>query len=469
MQRDHARLGACVVLLLLLGALAVYFGREPAKRWMRDRTLTEAKEFAAKKDYRSALVALHRAVDKNPHDREVWRQVADFLTEMGSPDVLTAKRNLLSLSPDDMSLRLGFVLDALKFGDVEAAREAANGVREGAREDVEFFRMTAALAVSTGKQGELEASLEELVRRAPGDHETALDLACLRLWGPDAARAAEARAALLRLLEVRDVRVRSAVELLKHAARTGERAEADFLVARIHEHLTGRAPTREPGSDQPPGWFTMIERLKAEAETSAPSAAVLARWLGALGLGREAIVWLERVPERVREAAVVKAVALDLAVAVEDMERLRSGLREGAWGRLPTEAVDLAFAARWQRRASQPDHARETWGGCAAGDGRRAPGFARAGAPGGCVARYGRCARRDAGGDATFPDGALGLGSVATGVCAPQRHAAALRALRPMGEHAAAHASDRARLDLSSPDRQRSHTRGAHARARAAR
>lgn len=281
-QRDQWRIAAIVLLLVPVGAAAYRVGRPMLHRWQRDQALAEARELAAKKDYRAALVALHRAVAKSPSEVQTWKQVADFLGELGSPEVLVARKNLVWLAPDDLSLRLGFVLDALRFGDVAGAREAVAGVREAAREEVDFFRMAAALAYATGRTEEFERSLTELLARAPADREAALDLATLRLWGADPARAEAARTALTELLAHPEVRVRAAVELLKHTARTGTRPEANALVAELHRRWFGRPPpplaeTAQRAVTEPPGWVPVVEAMKRDAAESAHEAAVLAR------------------------------------------------------------------------------------------------------------------------------------------------------------------------------------------------
>jgi hypothetical protein len=379
-QRDQWRIAVVVLVLIPVGAAVYRFGRPVLHRWQRDQALDEARELAAKKDYRAALVALHRAVAKSPPDVQTWKQVADFLGEIGSPEVLVARKNLVWLAPDDLSLRLGFVLDALRFGDVAGAREAVSGVREGAREEVDFFRMAAALAYATGRTEEFERSLTELLARAPADREAALDLATLRLWGADAGRAEAARASLTELLAYPDVRVRAAVELLKHVARTGTRADANALVAELHRRWFGQPPpplaeTAQRALTEPPGWVPVVEAMKRDAEEAAHEAAVLARWLAAIGQPREAALWLDGLADRVRRSRLVGAARLELALGLDDAERLRPLLLDGAWGRARSDTIDLAFAARWQRRAGRAANAAATWADAVASAGESLPGL----------------------------------------------------------------------------------------------
>ena len=62
-----------------------------------------------------------------------------------------------------------------------------------------------------------------------------------------------------------------------------------------------------------------------------------------------------------RTDAEVRTAAAELAARGDDLERLRDRLREGAWGRMPPEAVDLVLAARIQRLRFGEKHARVTW------------------------------------------------------------------------------------------------------------
>lgn len=364
-QRDVCKIVAGLGVLAPLVMLGLYLAKPRVQRWQRDQALAEARALTAKKDYRNALVAFHRVIDKSPTDVESWKLVADFLSETGSPEVLVARRNLVWLAPDDISLRLGFVLDALRFGDVNGASEVVGGVREGAREEVAFYRMAAALAYAMGRTGEFEANLEELLKRQPGDHNAALDLATLRLWGADAAKAAEARRALVELLREPDVRVRAAVELLKYVARTGTRSDADALVAVLHRIFLNRPPADPigagPAMAEPPGWLAVTEALKTNAAGSANDAAVLARWMAAIGQPREVLVWIDSLDAKVRRSPLVAAATMELSLMLDDAARLRPLLLDGAWGRASLETVDLAFAARWERKQGKTDDARNTW------------------------------------------------------------------------------------------------------------
>lgn len=363
-QRDVAKLIIGIVVLGGIGSAAYIWGRKPIRLWQRDKALAAAREFIAKKDYASALSALRRAADRNPNDIEVWRQVADFLGSTGSPDVLVARRNLVELSPDDLSLRLGFVVDALRYGDVMTARDVYSGVRDGEREEVAFFRMAAAIAYATGQTDVLEKNLDEILKRSPGDRQAMMDLVLIQLWGADADKARAAKSSALELLKNPEVRVRGSVELLKYTARNGAPADMRELVSQLNISFFGRPPpaVNNPNPNEPPGWIALVEGIKQQAAGSAQEAAMVARWLSSLGQTREALVWIDTLGEGIRRSPLVSAAALELSIIIDDADRLRVLLLNGAWGRAAPETVDLAFASRWQRRLGHFSNAQATWG-----------------------------------------------------------------------------------------------------------
>ncbi|MBI3886977.1 MAG: hypothetical protein HY302_14805, partial [Opitutae bacterium] len=358
-----------LALILLVGTfgLGVFFAGKPFWRgWRQQAALRQARQFAESHDYRNAVLALRRATEENVSDLETWRVVADFLAEIGSPEAITARKNAVNLSPQDNSLRLAYVIEALRYGEIQSAQEALAAAREGAHKDIAFHQMAAAIAMALRRKGDLAGQLERILQFDPQNPEARFNLAALRVWGDDPARSAPA------VQELRDLtgpanpmRVRAALELLKFAARTGGRTEVDALVAFLHTNFCGRPPSATQVRDnggQPPGWFALLEAMKAGAAKDPFDAAPMARWMASVSMRREALAWLEELPPALRRGPVVGSSYIDLIVAVDDPERLRRVLVDGgALGKIEPAVVDLAFAARWQRAHLLEARGRTTW------------------------------------------------------------------------------------------------------------
>lgn len=359
-QRDAWRFGGAALALAVLGTAGYLF----VKPWWAGRqhreALAQAEEFGARQEYREMLLALRRATELAPSDLTTWREVAHRLREIGSPEVLRAQRNLVELAPQDISLRLALVSEALRFGEVDLARQELGAIDAAAQRDAAFHRLAASLALALGRADELEAALTALVAADPKDGEARFNLAALQVWGADPVKAAAALRELEALTSVAEVRVRAALELLKHAARQRDLKRVEQLVTLLLQRLSPTGAPATPRGD-PPGWQQLVDALKAAAAPSAADCALTARWLADVRLERDALLWIEGMPEAMRRHPELLDVAAELSARIGDTIRLGFLLRAGAWDGMPDDAITLAFAARIQRERGQLERAAGTW------------------------------------------------------------------------------------------------------------
>jgi len=369
-QRAFRRIAIFVLLAAVAAAPAWYFGRPYWEKWERKRALEQVRAFSQRNDYRSAALALRRAIEADPNDPATWQEAARLLAEIGSPDVLTAREQLTRLEPANLGAKLALAADALRFERPDVAQATLAGIENGARRDEAFFRLAVSLALTLGRADEVEANLAQLVAAAPNDFVARFDYAATRLWSVDEEKRDAARRDLEALLHERSVRIRAAVELTKEAARQTEGRRADEVVTVLMQQFVPgwRGSAREVTM---PVWASLLERMKnVAAADGAEAVAVLGQWLGDIGQPHETLLWLEGLPAELRNAPAVKEVAAQLSANVGDLDRLEALLREGAWGGWPRDVLTLAMAAHLQRLRYEEAHGRATWADAvtAAGD-----------------------------------------------------------------------------------------------------
>ena len=365
-QKDLLRLG-----LIVFGAAAlagaVYFFAAPSWRgWRHRQALRQALEHAERQDYRGSMLALKRATELAPLDLATWREVAERLAELGSPQSVLAHENMVRLAPGDVSLRLALVGEALRFGQTGSADAALRELDKAARADASFHRLAAALSMATGEAAQLEEHLAALIAASPNDFIARFNLAALRVWNLDTAKRDDALAELEALTSAPPVRVRAGLELLKHAARTRDAARArhvvDILLDRLPSPASPPAPASDSGSEAPAGWLELVAALQADAaHTGGAEVELVARWMAEVRLRKEALAWIDTLPAALRDTQPVQRAEVSLGAETDNLDRLATLLRAGALGPLPADTVQLALTSRLQRRRYQETHGRDTW------------------------------------------------------------------------------------------------------------
>ena len=110
-----------------------------------------------------------------------------------------------------------------------------------------------------------------------------------------------------------------------------------------------------------PGLRQLVEHMKAQPAPEPADAALLAQWKIWIGLGREALFWLESLPESQRRTPALLGAMAEGAARLEDWEKLEALIQQGAWGRIPHDVIQLAFSARVLRLRTNSSVAGEVW------------------------------------------------------------------------------------------------------------
>jgi len=347
-----------ILALLALAAPVVYVAARPAvNHWRHRQALAQAEKFERQEDYRSAVLALHRATLIAPDDLETWRRVARLLDALGVSDALVAHENIVALAPDDPQARAALAAAALRFGSAETTRRALEELKRDPAQRPAYLRLSAELARALDDLPGYEAALAELARAQPDDAEVRFNLAALHVAKPSAAEQNTGRDALIALLDQPRVRVRAALELLRLAAR---RRDPTFAGAVVTAIITRAGDgTVAPAVDPWPALLAALQR--AALAGGEADAARVAQWMASVRRAPEALTWLEHLPEPLRTAPAVCDIAAELAARTDDAARTRRLLLAGAWGAWPTEAIDAALATRAEQLATHPLAARTRW------------------------------------------------------------------------------------------------------------
>lgn len=356
-HRSWLIVGASCVVLLALGAGLLGPG---LVREFQQRTLQMAQDDLRKENYRQAWLRLEQAVQANPGDFIARRQLAQFYDEAGLPPALDAWRSLVRLDPGDDDNRFSLGLCALRLGNLSTARDALAGVSAAGREKAMYHRLAASIAMRTGNSEALASELAALARLDPKDPRTIFNEAALGLYGGVPERVAAARKRLEDLARGDPLRIRATLELVNESSRTGNPRAMEDLAERILP-AAPRAPLLSLWSGQHRGLPEVITYMEAQPQPEARDAVHLAEWMCRQGMAPAALAWLDTLDPAVQVTPQVQAARATCLVQMKDWRGLEAAVRAGAWGRIPDDALDLAFAAHSQREWLHPDHAQDTW------------------------------------------------------------------------------------------------------------
>ncbi|RRJ95828.1 hypothetical protein Ga0100231_017665 [Opitutaceae bacterium TAV4] len=358
---------AILVVLIVVAVPAAFLFKPAWNKWRHRQALRQASQFAVEHDYRNLLLALQRATQLAPGDSDTWREVARHLADIDLRNTLVARENVVRLAPDDLSARLAFATDALRFGQVAQARDAINQAGERAVTDAAYQRIAATLAMTLGDTEAVEQHLETLIKleaaNGGASASARFNLAIVRLWSPDPVRRSAALTELETLLAEPDVQIPVALELLKHAARQRDANRAAVVARLIGKNLKAEGLKAEEASPDAatPTFDQLAATLKRAASRRPSDVSLLARWLGDIRRGPEALFWIDSLPESTRRDRAVLSITTELAAEADDLPRAIHLIHEGALGGVDGGMALLAVAARQQRLLGKEARARETW------------------------------------------------------------------------------------------------------------
>lgn len=341
-----------VVALLLVGAWLAY---EPLKQkykgWKQQRALTQAKDFLAQQKFPEAKLALEVALTAVPGDMQALRIAADMLDQAGSPEVMLLRRRLVLLEPNSLADRVSLINAALRYGDINAARDALRDLPLTQAERPEAIKVSLGYALATDNRPVADALYDRLQEIEPNNDQLKIMHALWRLKSPRAEAVQQARQDLEKYVNDARYALTLRRDMLLSAVQRNDRDDARRLAKliaadpqatlndKLHEANFALNIDHRPFDE-------VFGGLAPTAGGNAKAVADLVRWTILVGQPARGATWLQTVSAEIQSTAEVKAVRAELAAAQRDWDGLEALLENGAWGQISREVVRLAFSAR---------------------------------------------------------------------------------------------------------------------------
>ncbi|MCC6414932.1 MAG: hypothetical protein IT582_03370 [Opitutaceae bacterium] len=344
---------------------------EPAKlkylQWKQRRALAQAQDFITEKDYPKAKLALTVALTAVPGNTQALRVAADMLEQAGSPEVMILRRRLLLLDAHSLQDRVALIHAALRYDDVNAARDALRGMPLDQADEPAAIKAALSYALATDNRPVADALFDRLKGLEPANEQLKIMHALLRMKSPRPETVQAARAELEKFSQEPRYALMIRRDMLLSAMQRGDHGDARRLAkliatdaqATLNDKLN-EANFALNVDHRPFG--ELFAGLMPDAEKSAGAAADLARWAMLVGQPAKGAAWLRTLGEAIRSAPEIAAVRAELAAAQSDWDGLAALLESGAWGRIERDVVRLAFSARLAADRGNASLQRQIWG-----------------------------------------------------------------------------------------------------------
>src|ERR1043166_565623 len=352
------------LILLIVAAAFVWFGRPTYRGWKERRYLARAKEYLEKRDFANAILSGQQAVQANPKSVEAARFMAEFCELVRSPNAIGWYERLADLEPGVFDDKIKVVYLALRSQQFAKADEMLR--RAGPREQATGFyhQAAAATAISTNNLIAGEKHLVEAVRLDPTNDMHALNLGVFHLGSSQSNIVAEGRRTLEKIPANSPRRGQALRALISDSVRQKNFPRAiEFSNELISNPASGfedrTAHLSLLKSSKSPEFDAFLQATRAQAILKAEDVFALGHWMLLNEGGEKALAWLNSLPPAIQTQQPVPMIVADCSVAVKKWSALESLLKNKNWENM--EYVRHGFLARALRELKQAEASNAEW------------------------------------------------------------------------------------------------------------
>jgi hypothetical protein len=344
-------------LLLLAGAVAIWWGRPAYRNWNQRRLLAQAQASLATGDLREASLSARGVLSINPSNLAACQLMANLSEKVGSPALLDWQRRIAEISPSTEN-RLLVASTALRLQrpPYPLTEQILDDLRAGATNLPDFHLVSADLAIRLKQWDQAESHFAAAARLDPTNEQLKLNLATLHLASTNAALAAEGRTvleSLLRSTNLGVVALRSlATDSLRRQDFAAAAAWSDQLVANPGCTAEDRLQHLDLLSrDKGPEFAPYLASLERRATTNAAEVRGLSTWLIQHDRADEALPWLTNLPPAIRAQQPVPLAATETYIALKNWPAVQGFLADQRWADLEFLRLALLSQASLQEKS----------------------------------------------------------------------------------------------------------------------
>ncbi|MEO6871415.1 MAG: hypothetical protein ABI233_04250 [Chthoniobacterales bacterium] len=369
-RQSQVRTTLVLSLVLVVGFFIGLFGfssfHKGWTRWRESRLLKQGTELLQHDDPASAEEAARKVIELNPNSVAASRILAEATERQNRAETVAWRAQVAQLAPA-LESYLNLASAALRFGQLEVARNALSKVAAGDRDKAAYHVVAGWLARAEGNIAGEEQQFAAAVAREPKNDTYQFNLAVLQILSPDPEKHAAARNELERLSKVSQFRTPALRALLENALDQNQMPTAETLAQDLQmsqevtfsDYLLCLDLYRKLN---PKKFGALLSKVKPVAARNGNDLAKLISWMNENDLAREALKWTEKLPNELTNKPPVAIAIADSLTATKNWSRLKRWTRSSAWGadEYLRDAYQ-AYAVREARRAAGDAESDALW------------------------------------------------------------------------------------------------------------
>jgi predicted Zn-dependent protease len=310
----------------------------------------------AQQDFEGASRAAREVVQKHPDSLSAFFILAEASEKQNQYETVTWRAQIARLQPKDLDSQLNLASAALRFGQLDAARDALERVAPAERERAAYHVVAGWLARAQGNDAEVEQHFAAAMNQEPGNDLYQYNLAVLRIRSDVPEKSDESRKVLERLRKVPGFRAGSLRALLGDAVQRNELERADTLAQDLQmsqqvtftDYLLCLDFYRKLDQKK---FSALLEKVKPVSARNPSDLALLMGWLNENGLTVDVLKWMEKLPAELTTKPPPAIAIADAFVEGKNWSRLKRWTRSSSWGE--SEYLRLAYQAYGSKQSRQ--------------------------------------------------------------------------------------------------------------------
>ena len=349
---------ALVAVALLVGVLLFNYSSKLYENWRQTHLLHRATALLQEGKLSKATQTAQELLRRLPDSLPALYVLAEAAERQNLEEAVSWRGQIARLLPKDVESQLNLASAALRFGKLDLARRALDGVPSSDRDSAAFHVVAGWLARTEGNFAEQEEQFASAVKKEPKNDLYQFNLAALQIHSGDPEKSTKARDALQRLSTVGPYRTGALRALLNDAVARNDLTAADNFAQQLQispeitfgDYLLCLNFYRKLDQKK---FRVILDRVKPFAARDPSNLASLIDWMNQNGLAGDAVKWIDKLPEGQLSSMPTYVAVADAYATVKNWSRLKSWTRTGMWG--DSEYLRLAYqaiAARQSRSRS---------------------------------------------------------------------------------------------------------------------